>query len=98
MKYDDDIDKTIPVYPGGHGIHEVLDQLAKQEEELKKALETNVRVRVSKSLKVIGEYVLEHADGREEIISGKRSFCRCGLSNKMPFCDNSHRKNYDGAE
>ena len=48
-------------------------------------------VRVSKSLKVIGEFTLIHEDGKGEHIKGKRSFCRCGLSNAMPFCDNTHR-------
>ena len=32
-----------------------------------------------------------YEDGSEEIVSGKRSFCRCGLSNAMPFCDQTHR-------
>ena len=50
-----------------------------------------LRVKISKSLKVIGEFILEHDDGTEELINGKRSFCRCGLSKHMPFCDNSHR-------
>ena len=47
--------------------------------------------RVSKSLKVIGDFTLIHEDGKVEHIKGKRSFCRCGLSNAMPFCDNTHR-------
>jgi len=50
-----------------------------------------VEVRVRNSLKVIGEFILIHKDGREERINGKRSFCRCGRSNSQPFCDNSHR-------
>ena len=50
-----------------------------------------VEVRISNSLKVIGEFTLIHQDGSKEIINGRRSFCRCGLSSSMPFCDNTHR-------
>ena len=50
-----------------------------------------VEVRIGKSLKVIGEFKLISEDGTEETISGKRSFCRCGLSSSMPFCDSTHK-------
>ena len=50
-----------------------------------------VEVRIGNSLKVIGEFTLIREDGTEEIISGKRSFCRCGLSSSMPFCDSTHK-------
>jgi len=52
-----------------------------------------VKVKIGNSFKVIGEFVLLHEDGTEEIINGKRSFCRCGLSSSMPYCDQTH-KNY----
>ena len=54
-------------------------------------MNNTTRVKISKSLKVIGKFILEHDDGTEELINGKRSFCRCGFSKTMPFCDNSHR-------
>lgn len=50
------------------------------------------KVVIKNSLKVIGKFTLVHEDGKEEEIDGKRSFCRCGLSSAMPFCDNTHRK------
>lgn len=50
-----------------------------------------VKVKISKSLKVFGEFILIHKDGTEEVINGKRAFCRCGRSQNQPFCDNSHR-------
>lgn len=50
-----------------------------------------VEVRISNSLKVIGDFKLIHQDGTDELISGKRSFCRCGLSSSMPFCDSTHK-------
>ena len=51
-----------------------------------------MKVVVKDSLKVFGKFTLVHLDGREEEIDGMRSFCRCGLSSAMPFCDNTHRK------
>ena len=49
------------------------------------------KVVIKNNLKVIGKFTLVHEDGREEEIDGKRSFCRCGLSSAMPFCDNTHQ-------
>ena len=50
-----------------------------------------VEVRIGNSLKVFGEFVIIHADGTEEVVNGKRAFCRCGLSSAMPFCDQTHK-------
>ena len=55
-----------------------------------------IEVKVSNSLKVIGEFTLIHKDVTEEVINGKRSFCRCGRSQNQPFCDNSHRIELEG--
>lgn len=52
---------------------------------------SDTEVIVKNSLIVKGDFKLIHADGTEENISGKRSFCRCGLSAAMPFCDQTHR-------
>lgn len=49
------------------------------------------KVVIKNSLKIIGKFTLVHEDGKVEEIDGKRSFCRCGLSSTMPFCDNTHR-------
>ena len=53
---------------------------------------TKTKVIIGNSLKVIGKYTLVHKDGTEEEIDGKRAFCRCGRSDKMPYCDNNHKK------
>ena len=50
-----------------------------------------MKVVIKNNLKVLGKFTLVHEDGTEEEIDGKRSFCRCGLSEAMPFCDNTHR-------
>ena len=52
-----------------------------------------MKVVIKNSLKVIGKFTLVHEDGTEEEIDGRKSFCRCGLSDAMPYCDNTHRKN-----
>ena len=49
------------------------------------------KIVIKNNLKVIGKFTLVHEDGTEEEIDGKRSFCRCGLSSAMPFCDNTHQ-------
>jgi CDGSH-type Zn-finger protein len=51
-----------------------------------------VKVKIGNSLKVTGEFILIHKDGTEEVINGKRAFCRCGRSGSQPFCDNTHRE------
>ena len=56
------------------------------------------QVIIKNSLKVIGKFTLIHEDGTEEEIDGKRSFCRCGLSSAMPFCDQTHRTKMEWVE
>ena len=51
-----------------------------------------VRVVLGNSIKVYGTYTIVYPDGsEEEITDSKRSFCRCGFTKTMPFCDNAHR-------
>jgi CDGSH-type Zn-finger protein len=58
--------------------------------------ETSVSINKKGSLKVTGKYTLTYTnDAGEEVseeIDGKRSFCRCGNSKTMPFCDGTHRE------
>jgi len=52
-------------------------------------------------LRVEGHIVLKDADGMEWDLTGKPaiSLCRCGLSEKRPFCDGSHsRQGWQGAD
>ncbi|TAH04355.1 MAG: hypothetical protein EAZ16_05480 [Sphingobacteriales bacterium] len=39
------------------------------------------------------ECLIKHSDGSEEIKTGKVALCRCGASQKKPYCDGSHRSN-----
>jgi CDGSH-type Zn-finger protein len=58
--------------------------------------EISVSINKKGSLKVNGKYTLTYTnDAGEEVseeIDGKRSFCRCGQSKTMPFCDATHRE------
>ena len=65
-------------------------------EEVAMAEETvNITVRPNGPLRVEGHIVLKDADGREWDLTGKPaiSLCRCGLSEKRPFCDGAHARN-----
>jgi CDGSH-type Zn-finger protein len=55
----------------------------------------HITVRPNGPLRVEGHIVLKDADGREWDLTGKPaiSLCRCGLSDKRPFCDGAHGRN-----
>jgi uncharacterized Fe-S cluster protein YjdI len=41
---------------------------------------------------VTGKIQLKDSDGKDYKTYSITSFCRCGASNNMPFCDGTHRK------
>ena len=51
-----------------------------------------VKVVPNGPLKVEGTLVVELADGTREVKENGAYLCRCGHSNKKPFCDGMHRK------
>jgi CDGSH-type Zn-finger protein len=53
-----------------------------------------ITVRPNGPLRVEGHIVLQDADGKVWDLTGKPavSLCRCGLSEKRPFCDGSHSR------
>jgi CDGSH-type Zn-finger protein len=53
-----------------------------------------ITVRPNGSLRVEGEILLVDADGKQWDLAGKQvvSLCRCGASEKRPFCDGSHQR------
>ncbi|MBS1513954.1 MAG: CDGSH iron-sulfur domain-containing protein [Bacteroidetes bacterium] len=50
-----------------------------------------IEVKHNGPLTISGKCVIINTDGTETIKEGRFSLCRCGLSNKKPFCDGSHK-------
>ena len=53
-----------------------------------------VKIQIMKDgpILVEGSYLLTQPDGSKITVKGISSFCRCGSSNTLPFCDGTHRK------
>jgi CDGSH-type Zn-finger protein len=56
---------------------------------------TKITVRNNGSLFVQGEFELVDADGNVFETKPAISLCRCGLSDNKPFCDGSHKGNFE---
>lgn len=52
----------------------------------------SVRIMRDGPLVIRGEFTITGADGKEQKKMKIASFCRCGHSNNMPYCDGVHRK------
>lgn len=53
---------------------------------------TEIRVMPDGPLVVKGEFITIGTNGKEMKKMRITSFCRCGQSNNMPYCDGNHRK------
>ena len=55
--------------------------------------DAKVEVRLNGPLRVYGEIEVVDADGKNYTVPEGQwvSFCRCGKSEKKPFCDPAHR-------
>lgn len=58
---------------------------------------TKITVNNNGSLKIEGDFEIVDKDGRPYGLAGREviSVCRCGLSKNKPFCDGSHKGNFD---
>ncbi|MEZ4910316.1 MAG: CDGSH iron-sulfur domain-containing protein [Saprospiraceae bacterium] len=58
---------------------------------------TKITVLNNGSLKVDGDFVLVDANGTPYDLNERTiiSLCRCGLSANKPFCDGSHKQNFE---
>jgi CDGSH-type Zn-finger protein len=58
---------------------------------------TKITVNPNGSLKIEGDFELKDAKGNVYGLDGRMalSLCRCGLSKNKPFCDGSHRGNFE---
>ena len=59
-------------------------------------MDNPVEIRVKKNgpLRISGNFVIKDPDGNSFDLSGQEvvSLCRCGHSNNLPFCDESHKR------
>jgi uncharacterized Fe-S cluster protein YjdI len=61
-------------------------------EKIEKAKETEVKVMADGPLVVRGDFEIIDSEGKTLKKMKIASFCRCGHSMNMPFCDGNHRK------
>lgn len=59
-------------------------------------MSTTIKINSNGSIRVEGDFKIIDAEGNEFNINGRSvvSLCRCGLSKKMPFCDSSHKGDF----
>jgi CDGSH iron-sulfur domain-containing protein 3 len=55
-------------------------------------MENKIKISDNGPLEVSGDFQLIDTEGNEYTKRTKVYLCRCGLSNKKPFCDGSHKK------
>jgi CDGSH-type Zn-finger protein len=58
---------------------------------------TKLTINNNGSIKVEGDFEIFDAEGKEYGLEGRTALglCRCGLSKNKPFCDGSHRDNFE---
>jgi CDGSH-type Zn-finger protein len=58
---------------------------------------TIITINSNGSMKLTGDYEIQDKDGNVYDLGGREivSLCRCGLSKNMPFCDGSHKGNFE---
>ncbi|MBL7925050.1 MAG: CDGSH iron-sulfur domain-containing protein [Bacteroidia bacterium] len=54
---------------------------------------TRIKINSNGSIRVEGDFEIVDAEGQVFDVAGRTSvtLCRCGLSQKKPFCDSSHK-------
>ncbi len=57
-----------------------------------KNMETKVNIMENGTLLVEGTLHIKNAKGEVEIKDKTTAFCRCGASEKKPYCDGAHKK------
>lgn len=62
-----------------------------EEEKTEEPMETKVEITENGPLLVYGTLQVIDKDGNTEMRKRSTAFCRCGASDKKPYCDGSHR-------
>lgn len=85
----EEIMKTIDKCPSGALSYETTGNQSDIPEE---KTATSVRVNSGASIRVQGPLEVTLPDGTVEVKENGASFCRCGASQRKPYCDGSHRE------
>lgn len=56
---------------------------------------TEIKVNDNGSLRITGEFTLLDGKGNPIETGNSISLCRCGLSEKKPFCDGTHKGKFE---
>ncbi len=59
--------------------------------EVSREIETQIEVSPSGPLLVTGTYRMKDTQGNTRVVTQTTALCRCGASQKKPYCDGSHR-------
>jgi CDGSH-type Zn-finger protein len=63
----------------------------KEDHTAEKENKAQVELRPGGPVVISGSFVFIDEDGKEESNLTRMAICRCGLSQKQPFCDGSHK-------
>ncbi|MFZ1703784.1 MAG: CDGSH iron-sulfur domain-containing protein [Saprospiraceae bacterium] len=60
-------------------------------------MSTKITILPNGSARVEGEFTIVDSEGKEFGLAGRTtvSLCRCGLSKNKPFCDGTHKVDFD---
>ena len=64
----------------------------RNKKEDNKTVETTIQIMKDGPIVIQGDFKIVKQDGTKLKKMSMTSFCRCGHSNNMPFCDGTHRK------
>ena len=58
---------------------------------------TKITINKNGSIKIDGDFEILDSEGNNFGLGGRTALglCRCGLSANKPFCDGTHRKNFE---
>lgn len=82
----------------GHAVSPELKDMAEiLGNNYKQMNKTKIVVNSNGSLKIEGDFEIVDSTGTAYGLQGRTivSICRCGLSKNKPFCDGSHKENFD---
>ena len=92
MWNDQEKNKNITEKDRNHVLNRRPELITGEKEVVAEDKPIQVRVMRDGPVVVEGNITIYHTDGREQTVDEFTSFCRCGESRMIPFCDGTHRK------